>query len=95
MRIGHIAQHISQHLLGGFAVARVAGHLERFAIRQRHDRLIVEHLLEMGQQPLPVGGIAVETVTDMIVDPSAAHLPQGMLHHLQHVMIPGALVITQ
>ena len=38
-------------------------------------RLVVEHLLEMGDEPFRIDGVAVETAADMVVDPAAGHRP--------------------
>jgi len=40
------------------------------------DRVVVEHFLEVGHQPLRIHAVAVETAADVIVDASVRHAPQ-------------------
>ena len=51
----------------------IAGCLKRLREGQHSKGLVVEHLLEVGNEPLPVRAVAVETVAELIEDPAPAH----------------------
>ncbi len=47
----------------------IAGRLKGLRVGQGQEGLIVEHLLEMGNEPLPVGAVAVEAKAELVADP--------------------------
>ena len=63
--------------------AGLARDLVRVEVRPRELRLVVQHLLEMRHQPFGVGGIAVESATDLIVDAARLHRVELPARHLQ------------
>jgi len=75
-------------------VALVAGRLPGLQRAGRKLRLVVEHLLEVGHEPLVVHRVAVEPSADMVVDPPPGHRAQGAPDHpgrLSPGLAPGAL----
>jgi hypothetical protein len=47
--------------------------------------LVIEHLLEVGDQPARVGAVAVETAAELVVDAAAGHAVQRQAHVLEGV----------
>jgi len=53
-------------------------------------RVVVEHLLEVGHEPLAVDRVAVEAAPELIVDAAASHPGERVAHHLERARVPGA-----
>ncbi len=93
--VGHIPEHIGEDLLGGPGVEGVPGDLVGFQVSHGQQGLIVEHLFEMGQQPLSVRGISVESETDVIPHPPQPHGGEGLFHHSEGLVVPGMVVVPE
>jgi hypothetical protein len=90
-----VAQHVFQHLPHGSGVLPVAARPEGLRGSQDAEGLVVEHLLEVGNKPLPVGAVAVETVAELIEDPAPAHRPEGLLGHPNRLSFAGPLPVPE
>lgn len=75
-RGGQIAQHEVQRAPGHACQLRVAGQTPGGQIKVRKLRLVVEHLLEVGHQPVVVDRVAMEAAADLIVNAAARHALQ-------------------
>ena len=64
-RMLHIAQDVAKYLLGDAAVQRLSKSLKGLDVRQSQESVIIQHLLKVRYQPLPVGGIPVKTIADV------------------------------
>ncbi len=67
----------------------IAGGLKRFREGHRQKGLIVEHLLEVGHEPLRVGAVAVKAMTQLIEDPPLAHRGKGLIRHPERIRRTG------
>ena len=47
-------------------------------VNASEHRVVVEHFLEVGREPMPVCGIAVKTAADMVMDAAAGNLVEGV-----------------
>ena len=57
--------------------------------------VVVEHLLEVGDEPIGIGGVAGETASYLIVDAAPGHLLQGEVDHLQGPVVVAVAVIPK
>ncbi len=83
--------HLPQEVVGGLrhhpAVRRVAGHQPGASVELQELRVVVEHLLEVGDVPGLVGGVAGEPPAELVVDAPLRHPIQGDHHHLERVRL--------
>ena len=74
---GQIPQHEVQGAARHPLQLRVAGESPGGGIDPRELGLVVEHLLEVGHQPVVVDGITVEAAPHLVVDAAPGHGAQG------------------
>ena len=89
---GHLPQQIVQGLAQHPGEVRPPGHLPGLGVGHRQQGVVVEHLLEVGDQPALVGRVAVEPAADLIVEAAGRHLLEGAGGHLQRLGVAGAAV---
>ena len=70
---GELAQDVGDGVLDDRAIVRRPGEHPRVQVRGDEERVVVEHLLEVRDEPLPVDGIAVEAAADEVVHPARGH----------------------
>ena len=87
VRQGQLARHVVQRVLHDRPVARLAGELPRVEVGAGELGVVVEHLLEVGHQPLPVGRVAREAAAQLVVDAAVGHGVQGAAHHRQRRLV--------
>ncbi len=68
-----VAEHVLDDLLDDASIAREPDHEPTVQVRAGEQRLVVEHLLEVGDQPVRVDGIAVEPAAHLVVHPAGCH----------------------
>ena len=73
----------------------IASRLRGFHTGQNTEGLVVEHLLEVRNEPLPVGAVAVETAAELVEDPAPAHRPEGFLRHPNRLPPTGPLTMPE
>ena len=78
----HLAEHPFEGALACLAPALVANCLIAVEVGAREKGVVVEHLLEVRDQPLRVDGVASEAAADVIVDAAGEHAVEGPGHHL-------------
>ena len=72
--VAHVAEQVARSVCGhDLEVARLAGELPGVEVRADEQRVVVEHLLEVGDQPLPVDRVAGEAAADVVVDAAGGH----------------------
>ncbi len=91
----HITQYIRGDLARCLGIQRFLRGLIGFGIEHQQQGLVIQHLLEMRYQPLSIGRIAMEAKTNVVVDPTTAHGPQGVFHHGQGLGLSGTFPVTQ
>src|SRR5438067_2144641 len=62
--VGHLAEHILQHLAADASVVGVAGRLVRIEVDGSEKRIIVQHLLEVRHEPDIIDAVAMEAAAD-------------------------------
>ena len=85
LRQPQLAQHVLERLLGDAAVALLAGDHPGVEVDGREERVVVEHLLEVRDEPPPVDGVAVEAAADEVVHASRGHAVEGLPHRVELV----------
>ena len=85
LRRGHLPEDVVQCLAGDAAVVQLPGDLERLDVRARQERVVVEHLLEVGHEPLRVGRVARKPAADLVVHAASGHGVQRLADHVQRV----------
>ena len=73
----------------------ISGCLKRLREGHRQEGLIVEHLLEVGNEPLPVGAVAVKAMTQLIEDPPLTHRGKGPVRHPERIRGTGPLPVPE
>ena len=64
-------------------------------IESRQQGVVIEHFLEMRDQPVGVGGVARESAGDLVVDAAPGHLLQCQIHHLQGPVVVTVAVVSE
>ena len=70
----HLPQRPVERLLADPAPALLAHHLPAMQVGAREQRVVVEHLLEVGDEPGGVHRVAVEPASELVVDAAVHHL---------------------
>jgi hypothetical protein len=95
VRMGHLAQHVVAGLLDHGSEKWLASHLPRFQIEPRQLRVIVEHLLEVRDEPARVHGVAMEATADLVVHPPLSHAATGEDDRLEELGPSRRAVLAQ
>ncbi len=72
-----------------------AGGAPQVRVHPAQQRVVVEHLLEVGHRPRGVHRVAGEAAAELVVEATARHRLAGRLHHLQCALGAGAGVVAQ
>ncbi len=91
----HLTQHVVDRLLHDAAVERAAHGLPGMQIGAQQLGVVVEHLLEMGDEPVAVHAVAVKTAAKLVVDAALRHLFQRQFCHVKSVKIARAPVLGE
>ena len=67
------------------AVPRLAGDEPPVQVRAREQRLVVQHLLEVGHEPVRVDRVAVEAAADLVVHAAGRHRVERDRDHLERL----------
>src|SRR3990167_7701508 len=65
---GHLSFHISEYFSRRLPEKIVLPYLECVYVGYSQQCLVVEHLLEMGDKPLPIDAVAVKPIADLVAD---------------------------
>ena len=87
LRQAQLAEHVVERLLDDAAVALLAGDGPAVQVRGREERVVVEHLLEVGDEPELVHGVAVEAAADEVVHPARRHPVEGRARHGERPLV--------
>ncbi len=83
--MAQVAQQVGGRPAHHLAVPLGAGDLPRPRVQADELRVVVEHLLEMRDQPAMIRRVAVEAAAELVEDPAGRHPVQRELHHLQRL----------
>src|SRR4029079_19633950 len=84
-----------ENFLGDPPVQWLSGETPRIQINPSKQRIVVEHLFEVGHKPAIIGGIAMKSAADLIIESTVSHLVQGECCHVQCLRITGSLVVPK
>jgi hypothetical protein len=76
-----VAQHVAHGLLHHLPVAVVPGHLQPVQVQAHQPRLVVEHLLEVGDHPVRVDRVPGEPAAQVVVHAARRHGVERRLGH--------------
>jgi hypothetical protein len=93
--VSEVAQHVADGLVEHLPVAGLAGELPGVEVDPGQQGLVVEHLLEVGDQPAAVGGVAGEAATQVVVDPAAGHGVEREQRGVEGGLVARAPVVAQ
>ena len=79
----HLAQRPVERLLAYRAEQRLAGHLPAVQVRAREQGVVVEHLLEVGDEPVGVHRVAREAAAHLVVHAARGHRAQRLGGHVR------------
>ena len=86
------ALHLPAHPVEGrprrLGAAGIPGDPVRLEVRRNEQRVVVEHLLEVGNEPLAVGGVPVEPAAELIPEPAGGHPRQREPGGPQRLRVP-------
>ena len=93
------APHLPAHPVEGrprrLRAAGIPGDPVRLEVRRDEQRVVVEHLLEVGNEPLAIGGVPVEPAAELIPEPAGGHPRQREPGGRERLRIPGAVPLAQ
>ncbi len=78
---GQVTGNVGDDPVHDLPVPGIAGHLPAVEEGAEQARLVVEHLLEVGDQPLGVGCVAGEAAAEVVVDAPGGHGVEGAHGH--------------
>ena len=64
-------------------------------VEAREKGVVVEHLLEVGDEPEGVGGVSVKTAANLVVHSAGGHLVEGKFKHFEGEGHPGSAVVAE
>ena len=82
LRPAHLAQRPVERLLADAAVALVPERLPAVQVGAGEQRVVVEHLLEVGDEPGGVDRVAPEAAAELVVDAARQHCVERRLDHV-------------
>jgi hypothetical protein len=87
---GKLAEHVAERLLDDLAIALAPGDDPRVQVGRGEDGVVVEHLLEVRDEPAIVHGIAMEASADDVVEATGGHSVERRGDHRQRLLAPAA-----
>src|SRR5207248_11736557 len=86
---GHLPEDVVERLLHDPTIGQLPGGLPGMEVEPDELRLVVEHLLEVGDEPARVDRVAVEAAAELVVDPAPGRLVEGASDQGERVRGPG------
>ena len=93
--MAQVSQHEADGLVQHLAEARAAGHLPGVQVQPGEQGVVVQHLLEVGHDPLGVHRVAAEAAAQVVVDPPRGHGVERVDHHVEHVLVAAVEIGAQ
>ena len=93
--VSHVAEDVAQDVVCDVGVFFVAADEMGVEVEVQQLGIIVEHLLEMRHKPLGINGVPCEAAADLVVHAAGRHLVAGVKHHVDGVLVAGAMRVAQ
>src|SRR4029077_6530669 len=77
--------HVVERLGSDLAVTLVARHESAVQIDRNEQRVVVEHLLEVRHEPLPIDGVPMEAAAHEVLTASGGHRVERLRRELELV----------
>ena len=90
VRERQLAQHVVDGLLDDLPIALALRDDPGMEIRGGEDRVVVEHLLEVRDEPAVVHGVAMEAASDDVVEAARRHPVECRRDHRQRALVPAS-----
>jgi hypothetical protein len=87
-----LAQHVVERLGGDAPVERLPGDEPGVEVGRGEERVVVEHLLEVGDEPARVHRVAVEPASKQVVHAAGRHAVERQPRHRECLLIAGRRV---
>ena len=85
-----VAEHVVDRLAGHLTPHHVVERQRRMRVHPGEQRLVVQHLLEVGHQPALVDRIAGEAAAEVVVDAAGCHRSEAGVDHRARLGVPEA-----
>ena len=83
LRRGHVPQHISKDIFYNVSIKFLPRGLICLNISHRKQRLVIEHFFKMGNEPVFVRRIPMESATKLIINTATPHTVKGFFDYFQ------------
>ena len=93
--IGHVAKYVVEDLFRHPAIEIVAGRLPRLEVDLGEKCVVVEHLLEVRNEPVGVDRVAVKAPADLVAHSAVCHPVQRDRGHGEKIVLAGVQVLPQ
>ena len=90
-----LAEHVVQRSGRDRAIPRVTGQCPSVHVHARQLGVVVQHLLEVRNEPLGVRRVAMEAATELVVHPAVGHRVKRPTCHRERPLIAGGGVAAQ
>ena len=91
----HLARHVGEDLAHRLRVTRLPRREMRVEVSRCEKRVVVEHLLEVRDEPPLVGGVAVKAPPDLVVDATGAHRVERLRHPSERALVAYRVMSAQ
>ena len=95
LRRAHVGEKVLERSFRDVSEVLIAGRLEGLQVQARQERVVVQHLLEVGHQPMSVYGIPMKAAAQVIVYSAPSHGMERLRHHVQRRSVAGAGVHSE
>src|SRR5256885_10644377 len=93
--VTHLSQQVIERLFADLTVFGVAERLPAVEVERRELSVVVEHLLEVGYQPVGVHRVAMESAAELVVHAASGHLRERLADHAAREFVPCPLPEAQ
>ena len=91
----HFAGDIVSNARGNITITLVLGNQPYIQIKIKHLSLVIEHLLKVRHEPLPIDSISMKAACQMIMDAPLHHLITGQHHMITRLQIASSMPVPQ
>ena len=93
--MGHVPEDVGEDVAGDGGVAFLAADQGGIQVQLGQLGVVVEHLLEMRDQPLGIHGIAGEAAAQLVMDAAGGHAVAGVEDHAKGLRVLKTFGVAQ